>query len=259
MAEQLLLSTVRIETPSGTGTGFLFTFKIKEEKECLVLITNSHVIESKPIERIKMTFHSSESDLTENIDIEGFLEWHHHAEYDLCFSYIHPVFLKIKERYGFYPKIRCFSEEYFLKDQKINLLEEITMVGYPIGLHDIKNNLPLFRKGYTATHPSIDFNGSKIGIVDMACFPGSSGSPIFILNEGSYLLDNTLVVGNRLIFLGILYSGPIYNANGILETRDIDMKLETIPRVGMMTNLGYYIKAEVILDFKEKIIEDYNK
>lgn len=59
------------------------------------------------------------------------------------------------------------------------------MLGYPIGLADARNNYPIFRKGYTAAHPAVDFNEDGIGLVDMACFPGSSGSPIYILNEGN--------------------------------------------------------------------------
>lgn len=55
-----------------------------------------------------------------------------------------------------------------------------------IGLSDTRNNYPIFRKGYTSAHPAVDFNDDGIGLVDMACFPGSSGSPIFIFNEGSY-------------------------------------------------------------------------
>jgi len=38
-------------------------------------------------------------------------------------------------------------------------VENVVMVGYPIGLWDSVNNLPLARKGITATHPSIDYKG----------------------------------------------------------------------------------------------------
>lgn len=60
-----------------------------------------------------------------------------------------------------------------LKD--LSALEELVMVGYPIGLSDTRNNYPIFRKGYTSAHPAVDFNDDGIGLVDMACFPGSSG------------------------------------------------------------------------------------
>lgn len=130
------------------------------------------------------------------------------------------------------------------------------MIGYPIGLHDEVNNLPIFRKGYTASHPALSFNEEGIGLVDMACFPGSSGSPIFILNEGSYRNSSGVVIGNRLIFLGILFAGPTYDATGKIIMKEIDTKLTLIPSVEIMTNLGYYIQAKAILDFKEMIIKN---
>lgn len=33
------------------------------------------------------------------------------------------------------------------KLEKLSALEEVTMVGYPIGLWDEKNNFPIFRRG----------------------------------------------------------------------------------------------------------------
>ena len=58
--------------------------------------------------------------------------------------------------------------------------EEVTMVGYPIGLWDENKNLPLIRKGGTALHPIANFKNQPVGILDIAAFPGSSGSPVFI-------------------------------------------------------------------------------
>jgi len=61
------------------------------------------------------------------------------------------------------------------------------MVGYPIGLWDEKNNYPIFRKGITATHPANDYNGKSEFMIDAACFPGSSGSPVYIIDELNYV------------------------------------------------------------------------
>ena len=76
-----------------------------------------------------------------------------------------------------------------------------------IGLADARNNYPIFRKGYTAAHPAVDFNEDGIGLVDMACFPGSSGSPIYILNEGSYRdkHGNSYLGSSRVMLLGVLW------------------------------------------------------
>lgn len=62
--------------------------------------------------------------------------------------------------------------------QELSAVEDVLMVGYPIGLWDDVNNFPLSRRGITATHPAVDFGGKSIGSVDIACFPGSSGSPV---------------------------------------------------------------------------------
>lgn len=102
------------------------------------------------------------------------------------------------------------------KIDELSALEELVMVGYPIGMWDKRNNLPIFRKGYTWAHPAIDFNEKGIELVDMACFLGASGSLIFILNEGGYKdKKGNLNWGmGRIIFLGILFAGPQYDAQG---------------------------------------------
>jgi hypothetical protein len=76
----------------------------------------------------------------------------------------------------------------------MDTIEEVLMVGYPTGLWDEAYNLPLIRKGITATPPAIDFNNRQEFVVDMACLPGSSGSPVIRLSRdgddppGGYLL-----------------------------------------------------------------------
>jgi hypothetical protein len=90
----------------------------------------------------------------------------------------------------------------------LSALEDILMVGYPIGLWDDVNNFPVLRRGITASHPIVDFQGKSIGLADIASFPGSSGSPILILNEGSFTSQSGFCIGSSLIFLGVLYAGP---------------------------------------------------
>ena len=133
------------------------------------------------------------------------------------------------------------------------------MVGYPIGLWDEKNNFPIFRKGYTASHPAYDFNEKGIGLIDMACFPGSSGSPIYILNETSYSdKKGNMYMGKRVILIGILYAGPRYNAQGdlIVTTIPTHQKIQTT--TPMMINLGYYIKAHELQEFEDYISNNFS-
>ena len=65
-------------------------------------------------------------------------------------------------------------------------IEDITMIGYPNGLWDEVNNLPIVRRGITATSANGKYQGKTEFLIDAACFPGSSGSPVFVYNNGSY-------------------------------------------------------------------------
>ena len=138
---------------------------------------------------------------------------------------------------------------------ELSALEELVMVGYPIGLWDAQNNFPIFRKGFTASHPAYDFNEQGIGLADMACFPGSSGSPIYILNENGYVdkQGNHYLGTSRVILVGILYAGPRFNAKGDIVVTTIPTQQKLQVDTPVMINLGYYIKATELKEFEEYI------
>ena len=142
----------------------------------------------------------------------------------------------------------------------LNALEDIIMIGYPNGLWDAENNLPIIRKGITAVHPKFDYNGKTDIVMDIASFPGSSGSPVCIYNQGSYSQGNDITIGNRLMFLGILYAGPQQTVIGEIATKVIPASVIPVPVSNVMMNLGYAVKSERLLDFKpiikSKLIED---
>lgn len=93
-------------------------------------------------------------------------------------------------------------------------VEEIVFIGYPSGLRDEKNSTPLIRRGITASPVWNDFGGDPVFLVDAGVYPGSSGSPVFILNQGSYQTRDALVVGSRLVFLGMITSTMTRNEGG---------------------------------------------
>ena len=212
ISEQLMFNTVRLETEAGMGTGFFYNFKVGENIYPTI-ITNKHVVNHKQDENVKFHLHLREENGESNtsIGIKMNAHWYFHSTKDLCFTFVNPVFEGVKKAYG--------KDVFFIandasimatreKLQELSALEELVMVGYPIGLSDTRNNYPIFRKGYTSAHPAVDFNDDGIGLVDMACFPGSSGSPIFILNEGGYRdkRGNSYFGRSRILLLGILYA-----------------------------------------------------
>lgn len=266
ISEKLMFSTIRLETLKGTGTGFFFNFKIKD-RVYSTIITNKHVVNYNPKETVKFLLHLSKNGSVskENFEVTLDTEWifHPNHEIDLCFCFFNPIVEKIKSEYEkevFYIPIEqnLVYDKVQLKD--LSALETVVMVGYPNGLWDKENNFPLFRTGVTSSHPGFNFNQAGVGVVDMACFPGSSGSPIFILNENGFSdkKGNTYLGQSRLIFLGILFAGPTMTANGDVIIEKIPVSQKIISRTNTMINLGYYVKSYEIDQLKKIIIELVN-
>jgi len=255
--EKIMYSTVLLRTKTGSGTGFFYEI-VLDDRKVLVLVTNKHVINNNPKEVVTASFHTgdniSETVDDSNIEITLDVEWIFHPTQDICITPFMPIFYyvedKLKKRI-FFRNIMSSMIWDNAQLKKLEAVENVLMVGYPIGLWDKQNNLPLFRKGVTANHPAIDFNKENIGVVDMACFPGSSGSPIFLYNDGTYLdkISKSTVVGTRLIFLGILFAGPQMNIDGKITITEIPTSSVSISTTPVMINLGYYVKAKALSDF----------
>ena len=261
LSEQLMFNTVRLQAGNSYGTGFFYNFNVNDHIYPTI-ITNKHVVNYKENEIVSFYLHLSDENGEANGNYKVTLQtnWFFHSSKDLCFCFINPLFESVKEKTGknvFYISIDNSIIATPDKLAQLSALEELTMVGYPIGLWDEKNNFPIFRKGYTASHPLYDFNEKGIGVVDMAVFPGSSGSPIYILNEGGSYSDKRggIIIGQRIIFMGILYAGPQYNAEGKLQIQTIPTQQTLGTATPVMTNLGYYIKASELNEF-EKLIKN---
>lgn len=261
-SEQLMYSTVRLVSINGNiGTGFFFVFELGDI-HVPILVTNRHVINNNPSEVVFCEVHTGDYDKKEVDEISQTIKlengWRFHPTQDLCYYYMNPLIMQVNKQLN-RRVIFCYIQEENLitksELESLNAIESVLMVGYPKGLWNEKHNFPLFRTGITASHPAVDFNEVGIGVVDMACFPGSSGSPIFISDENGYVdkKGNIHVGHRRNKLLGILFEGPVMDIEGkiIVETQS-HMRTKS----SIMINLGYYIRSEELLVFKEMIIED---
>lgn len=275
LTEQLAYSTVRIEAVQkdgrvGTGTGFFFKLNDDGKQYVPVIVTNRHVIEGAHRGRFSLTTADEQGNPKDGahkvIVIDGFeANWIRHPDPKIDLA-VMPIAPLIDEATKSNIKVFFIPLDKNLLPSEADLLnltavEEVLMVGYPIGIWDSTNNLPVFRRGITATHPAKDYNGKNEFMIDAACFPGSSGSPVFLHNVGNYVnRSGNTIIGTRFKFLGILYAGPQYTANG--EIRIIEVPTKQVPVASMQipTNLGLVIKANAILDFEEifKVILQQN-
>ncbi len=189
--------------------------------------------------------------------------WVPHPDQDvdlgaLLFNPIHEAVKKEMNKEIFYIN---FDKALVKNDSSLvleaDVADEILMIGYPLGLWDYLNNFPIIRKGIAATHPAVDFQGKSIGVADIACFPGSSGSPIMIYVSGAYYDKQnkaTRIGGEKLILLGLLCSAPFHSIEGKIEIREIPTQQVPIAQVNQFIHLGYYVKAKEVLRLCEHII-----
>lgn len=265
LSEMITYSTVLIKCQyangtSGSGTGFIVNLCANyQKKQCIpVLITNNHVVENS-IKTIFEFCRASENGTP--LDTESFSftyngnAWFHHPDKNVdlqclllgeALNKLHENNIKI-----FYIPLETNIIPAKKTLEKLSAIEEVIMVGYPIGLSDEYNHKPIIRRGITSSHPKKNFQGKKETLLDIACYPGSSGSPVFILNQGSYTTPNGISLGTRVYLLGILYGGHEFNAKGILQF--VNLPNTPVPVTHIPINLGLMIKAERILEFEPMI------
>lgn len=266
LTEQLMYSTIRIECELGggilsTGTGFLFKFLEDGDSWVPVIVTNKHVVKGAINGSFRFTLSDENGNPLNNNhhifkfnNFESLWIMHPDPQVDLCIMPIAPIVTLAYDK-GVKLFFVTLDKSIIPSQEEINELtamEEIVMIGYPNGIWDSVNNLPIFRKGITATHPRINYEGKDEFMIDAACFPGSSGSPVVLLNIGSYPMRNGGIgVGSRLMLLGVLYAGPQHTATGEIKVMNIPVRQEPISISRIPNNLGLVIKSNKLMDFEE--------
>lgn len=270
LSEMITYSTVLIHCKysngeSGSGTGFIIDLcPNKENNTCVpAIITNDHVV-ANSIETVFEFCCADENgkpidDKSCKIILRGDNTWLHHPDssVDLRCLGLADLLRELKKNNTkiFYIPLETNLIPKHKNLDELSAMEDVVMIGYPIGLSDTYNHKPIIRRGITASHPKKDYQGKKKTLLDMACYPGSSGSPVFILNQGAYITREGITMGSRVYLLGVLYGGHEFNAQGVLQFANLPNTPVPVTRIPI--NLGIIIKAERILEF-EKLFKGVN-
>lgn len=223
ISTQLIYTTVPIFSKKdnntvSTGTGFLLSIKESPTASIPLLITNYHVLENSLGGFFE--FHLGENGLPSGKSLrihfdKLLIEENKLGNLDLVAIPLAAVLdnLQSKKVELFY---RSVSPDLIPPKQQIDnlsALEEIIFIGYPSGIQDNVNKLSIIRRGITATPIWNKYNGLDEFLIDAGVYPGSSGSPVFIYNHGSYTTGNTLNVGSRLFFVGVISQTMLRKSN----------------------------------------------
>ena len=272
ISEFLLLTTIRIETttPNGicTGTGFFFNFLFNKETGMSVpaIVTNKHVIKNAIKGKLRFSLRNEAGepqwghyyDLTVE-DFEKAWILHPEGSVDLCIMPIAEIHKMVQSNgINLHYTALCVDDIPSDQDLKDNYsrVEDITIVGYPDGIWDAANNMPIVRKGITATALQLDFNNAPKFLVDAAIYGGSSGSPVFVFNQGSYSPANGgLVAGSRIKLVGIIHAVAQHTVTGDIRIIDVPVSKAPIVATNIPNNLGVAIHARKLKDFEDMLKE----
>jgi hypothetical protein len=237
-------------------------YKEEDGSHYPVVITNKHVVSDAIECRLIFTRKDIDGNPSDKNhikitlpDLSTNLFNHPNKDVDLCAFNISNILEFVEKQNGVNLYFLSLHKGLIPNEDDIDdmtAMEEILMVGYPIGLWDSFNNKPILRKGITATHPKFDYCNKKEILIDAACFPGSSGSTVFIFNEGiSKSKTKKLSNSDRYFLLGILYAGPQQNIEGDIEIIDIPTVKRPIAISMIPVNLGLIIKSNRLIELEE--------
>ena len=273
-----LISAKSCEGAEFTATGFFYTSATKG----LLLVTNAHVLEG--VEKMNIT-------LTPKNEM-GFPDFGYKEEVVVDCSaeniFFHPDWKKdkgrsvdlaavrINEPLGLKFYISSTSKDFILQESEkefVGCIEDVLMLGYPRGLIDVENNLPIVRRGITATSIHVDYCGVPSFLIDAACFPGSSGSPVFVIVPPLRVDATRMSINTQgtVKLVGVLsqwipdvseYRGNVYilpDPPPVPVAGGHDARSEMCVRVGIPLNLGKAVKAKEIIELEKQAAHDGRK
>lgn len=261
-------STVRIacatEAGPSTGSGFFYSFAKSSDTQVPAIVTNKHVVAGATSGTFSLTLRGGNGMPLDGqhvqISLDQFQQrWIPHPDpnVDLCAMPIAPL---VEQALAAGKPFFFVALDHSLLSTPTELddfsaLEDVLMVGYPNGIWDTVNNLPIFRRGITATHVNRNYEGRQEFLIDAACFPGSSGSPVFLYNSGGWgsRTGSFVVGGTRIKLLGVLYAGPQHTATGEVRIVNVPTQQRAVAFSSIPNNLGLVIKASRLIELDNVI------
>lgn len=248
-----------------SGTGFIFKFFRNVKDSYPVIITNKHVVQNA----LRIIFYLNRS-TSDNFPLHGDpieiplgknaqkqILYHPDRSIDIAILPIGGIIQYLLDNGDrpYYTGIDSTTIPNNEQWNKFHALEDVLVVGYPNNLEDDINKLPIFIKGNTATYPLINFQNKEEFLINANVYPGSSGSPVFLLDDNFYAKSRKYKSGrDKVKLMGVLFSGynsPVYeysNSREPIKTKYFNPM-----------NICRIIRSSKLLDFESLMEQEIRK
>lgn len=276
----LTRNTVRIvaglnqDKLTSTGTGFFYQVTHPSSNLAKVLIlTNKHVVLGAEIVQFVLSSAPSVKELDaqhqpkDRIDhpiswpLAGNLIEHPNPSIDLCAIDITIPYGQVLHN-GHQLRSMCIDSSWLPNQQDrdgLRDIEQVLVIGYPIGLWDEHNNMPIARRGSTATHPMAHYAGKRNFLIDVATFQGSSGSPVFSYEAPMFRQhDGSFTPGTKVNFIGVVWGVIERTVTGKIQAVAIPSALEHVPVLQASLNLAIALHSDAVKDLDEIVFPGIN-
>lgn len=256
--KKLLFNTVRVDTvlndgSEGSGTAFVVSHAHARGSHTFI-VTNRHLVDGVRRGGLVFTQKRHGQPLLGQrfqLNIDDFPQaWFAHPDpaVDLAIVPMRPL-EQAANAQGvelYYQPIdtRLVPDEAAIR--ALDALEEVLFVGYPSGVWDQVNLMPIMRRGTTATPMALNFEGRAEFLIDAAVYPGSSGSPVFV-----YLPDTlrpAQSVGKKFLFAGVVAAVFFREEAHQLVAAPVPPNNQGMVMGSEMIDLGLVIKSQAVVE-----------
>lgn len=258
ITKKLLFNTIRVDTEledgsEGSGTAFVFSHTTGSGVHTFV-VTNRHLVEDVRSGGLVFTQkRHGQPALGERfqININDFSHaWflHPNPEVDLAIISLRPLEQAARDQGVelYYHAIDSRLAPDAATLRALDALEQVIFVGYPNGVWDQVNLMPIMRRGTTATPMALDFEGRQEFLIDAAVYPGSSGSPVFVYQPDT-LRSLQSGGGMKFIFAGVVAAVFFREEANHLVPLPVPPNNQPIMMGSEMIDLGLVIKADAVI------------
>ncbi|HEY9097668.1 MAG TPA: serine protease [Thiobacillus sp.] len=258
ITKKLLFNTIRVDTvledgSEGSGTAFVFSHGSGSGTHTFV-VTNRHLVENVRSGGLVFTQkRHGQPALGERfqININDFSHaWflHPDPEVDLAIIPLRPLEQAARDQGVelYYHAIDSHLVPDAAALRALDALEQVLFIGYPSGVWDQVNLMPIMRRGTTATPMVLNFEGRPEFLIDAAVYPGSSGSPVFVYQPDT-LRPSHSGGGMKLLFAGVVAAVFFREEANHLVPVPVPANNQPMTMGSEMIDLGLVIKSEAVV------------